>query len=506
MRPSVFRINRGICSHLLLLTFAVMTGAVLAQATQEARVAASALKIEPLAGEQKIKVSLRLLDAVSVIGVEAKAGAQTVPAVWRGFDAAAPPGGCAWLVVVDTSNPARQRTVEACAGEVRAFLKRLPKGDTAMVATLARDLEVAAPFGSSVDQVDPALDGMKADGDAAFTSLIFQNVKHALSDHLARRPEARRCVVLLTDGKDETPGGPLRITERRNELIAEAKKLGIPIHTLGFAEKATEANYFADLKEASIQTDGLHFPAAVASRQLPADTWPTLIGVMHSGGEAMLDLAGLKTPAALRLEMTCAESQKAVVAIPQEMVKAALPATAPAAAAITAPVPLEPEPAVMPPAPPPPPAIAFPGWYAWLAGGVIALLLMVAVSRPKNKKSAAVDPAGTVVPIPGSAGPEVPRVAAVVAMLEVVDTGRRHPVTAAGAKIGSGGHNDIVVDDDSVSADHCMLSLSKGEWVIADTGSVNGLRVNGTYYHQATVNPDDVIHIGEVRLRLHAAG
>lgn len=472
----------------------ILTGAALAQPGQEARVAASALKIEPLAGEKKIQVSLRLLDAAFVLGAEARVGGQVVPVVWRGFEAA-PPGACAWMIVVDTSNPARQRTVEACAGEVRAFLKRLPKGDTAMVATLARDLEVAAPFDAAAEQLDAALGGMRADGDGAFTSLIFQNVKHALADHLARRQEARRCVVLLTDGKDETPGGPLRVTERRNELIAEAMKLGIPVHTLGFAEKATEANYFADLKEISLQTDGLHFPAAVATRQLPAEAWPTLIGVMHSGGVAVLDLGGVKASGALRLELTCVAGQKAAVEIPPGLVPAVV--TGEAAVPDTPPTPGPPAPAPVTP--------ALPSWAWWAVGGVLLLLLIVVKARP-GKPAAAMAPT-MAEPQPPMVSPVDEELARPLVALEMIDgEAKRHAVTAKGVKIGSARHNDIVLQDDSVSADHGSLSLQNGEWVIADTHSVNGLRVNGTYYHQATLTAGDVIHMGEVRMRFLAEG
>ncbi|HBJ85466.1 MAG TPA: hypothetical protein DDZ88_16630 [Verrucomicrobiales bacterium] len=485
--------------------FAAMMGNLMAQTATEARVAASSVQTEPVAGGKEIRVTLRLMDALTVTSVTATLGAgatkNPVPILWTAFDALPPPADCAWMVVVDNSNPARQQTIEACADAARSFLKLLPKSDTVMIASLARDLVVAAPFGSTPPQLEAALAGMKAEGDASFTTLIFQNVKHALADHLSRRAEARRCVVLLTDGKDETPGGPLRITERRNELITEARKLGIPVHTLGFAEKATEANYFADLKELSLQTDGLHIPAAVSTRQLPPDTWPLLIGVMRSGGTALLDLADVKESGALRLELTCDTGRKAVIEIPKDMVEAAL--HVPSASAQT-------------------PAIqnegawheSIPAWSWWAAGAVILLLLVLMKARTKNPQAPQARTSPAARPEAPSKAPvhEMPQTETPVevppasnAFLEMMDAGnKRHPLPAKGLKIGSGKHNDVVVKHDSVSEYHCLVSLQNGEWVIADTNSVNGVQVNGTHYHQATLSPGDVIQIGEVRMRFLA--
>lgn len=444
--------------------------------------AASSLKIEPVGAQTKIKASLRLVENAVITSAAAKINSgtteQAVPVAWTAFESMTP-ANCSWLIVVDTSNPARQRTVEACAGEVRSFLKLLPKGDAVMIASLARDLVVAAPFDATPAQLETALAEMKTEGDASFTSLIFQNVKHALADHLSRRSEARKCVVLFTDGKDETPGGPLRVTERRNELIAEAKKLGIPVHTLGFAEKATEANYFADLKELSLQTDGLHVAADVASKQLPQDTWSRVVGAMHSGGTAVLNLEGIKDSAALRLELACEDGRKAVVGIPQDVVSAAVPATMMPIDSTT---------------------FALPPWTLWAAAGVVLLLLAM---KKRSKKPAVVrqakDVPAKVAPALEVADEDASAVSLVY--LEMLDGGKRHLISAKGVKIGSARHNDIVLKHESVSEDHCSVTLKNGEWVIADSNSVNGLRVNGTYYHQAALSPGDEILLGDVRLR-----
>lgn len=477
-----------------VLFTALLLGAGASLMAQEARVDMSSLKIEPLAGERKIKVSLRLADtpAVTTVSASIKTGTakQTVPAAWASFEST-PPANCAWLIVIDNSNPARQPTVAACVNEARALLSSLPKGDAVMIASLSRDLVVASPFESAQDQRDTALAAIKAEGEASLTTLIYQNVKHGLADHLARRSETRKCVVLLTDGKDETPGGPVAVKARRDELISEAKKLGIPLHTFGFAEKATEANYFADLKESSLQTGGIHVPAAVATRELGAETWPTLIAVMHGGGTATVDLTALKQAAPVHLEVLTASGKKATVLIPQETVAAVLP-----------PLPVQknesvsPQPQVTESAPS--------GWLWWAAGAaVVAVGVFIVTRSGRGKQPIFETPAKTVAPTrpeppaPVSASSSTP-----LAYLERCDDKqKRHPVTARGVIIGLGKHNDLKFGHENGPDSQCALSLTNNEWVIAEAGSGNAAVVNGKYYYQATLAPDDIIEVGDIKLR-----
>jgi hypothetical protein len=77
----------------LLLGACLVTGMSLM--AQEARVDAVSLKIEPVAGETKIEVSLRLADTPDITKVSAtvKTGTaeQTVPAAWTSFASKAQP-------------------------------------------------------------------------------------------------------------------------------------------------------------------------------------------------------------------------------------------------------------------------------------------------------------------------------------------------------------------------------------------------------------------------------
>lgn len=64
--------------------------------------------------------------------------------------------------------------------------------------------------------------------------------------------------------------------------------------------------------------------------------------------------------------------------------------------------------------------------------------------------------------------------------------------------IGRAKSNNIVLDHGSVSRFHAVLhSAAGGQWQIIDRDSSNGVRVNGTATHEATLQADDQIAVGE---------
>jgi hypothetical protein len=502
---------------------------------QEAKVATS-LRIDPQEKEGKIEVSLRLVDAPNIVlasgSTDSAKDSKPVPTTWKAF-ATSEESKCAWLVVIDNSNPARQRTVDACLSEVRQLVSKLPASDPIMLATLARDFVVISPFESKEAERDTALGAVKTDGESSLATLIYQNLRQAMVEHLGKRNEPRKAIVLLTDGKDETPGGPEAIRSRRDELIAKAKELEVMIHTIGFAERASEANWFADLKEISMETEGLHLAAEVATRQLPPDAWATLQGVTRGGGTAILDVSGLEQPTPVKLELETADGSRAVVTVPAaDVAKALVTKEPPKAADPTTPNPesgstpsMDKEGLPVPDsaegqdtseADPTPEKTVAPPWLWWAVGGVVALLLVIILVVLSRRRAAAdarsaealreaeqarilnemltqqeADP-GTVIVAPVA-----------LAYLEMCDADQtRHPVTVTNLRIGRGQHNDLVLRNDSVSGNHCTLTRNRqGEWVLTDLKSGNGVIVNGAQVKEAVLRQGDVIELGDLKMR-----
>lgn len=92
-----------------------------------------------------------------------------------------------------------------------------------------------------------------------------------------------------------------------------------------------------------------------------------------------------------------------------------------------------------------------------------------------------------------SAVPTRPRRAFVVA------EGKRMPVPATGAVVGRSRECDIVLADANVSRRHAEIRWASTTWTIADLGSTNGVRVDGTRITGATPVTDGArIELGTV--------
>jgi hypothetical protein len=513
---------------------------------QSAKVAAGSVEFKPDAAKKELAVGFRLVDAVEVTSVETTAAGKTesIPSTWEAWVGDKAPA-CAWLIVVDTSNPKRAKTVSACVEDVRSFLVSLPKQDSLSVCSLALNLVEAVPFGSAPEDVSKALTAIKADGDASKTTLIFTNLREGLS-RLAERKEARKALLLLTDGKDETPGGAAAKEIEKNKLIEAANKAGIAIHTFGYAETLPDQAEFASLKEISSQTDGIHRGASVTSKELPAGIHKLLQGAMHGAGVAHIDLKNLKEPSALTLTVKTADGKTATLQVPNEKVVAAAPAvvTPPAPGATAeeiakkaeedkkkaADAAAEKEKADKAAADA---AVAKKKaeatkkaeeekkrlWIGLGAGGVLALLLaaflMMRASRKRAEEEARIAEEARQAE-EARADQETRRAEAArrseetkkteappLAWLEMCDAQQtRHPIRIPNLKIGRGQHNDFVLRNDSISGNHCVLDRNReGEWSITDLNSGNGVVVNGTLVKQAALRQGDTIELGELKMR-----
>jgi hypothetical protein len=69
--------------------------------------------------------------------------------------------------------------------------------------------------------------------------------------------------------------------------------------------------------------------------------------------------------------------------------------------------------------------------------------------------------------------------------------------------LGRGPQNSIVLADQSVSAEHALISSRLGQWWVEDIGSTNGSFLNDERLTQpAVIQTGDIIRLGVVRLRV----
>jgi pSer/pThr/pTyr-binding forkhead associated (FHA) protein len=124
---------------------------------------------------------------------------------------------------------------------------------------------------------------------------------------------------------------------------------------------------------------------------------------------------------------------------------------------------------------------------------------------------------------PTNAVPAVPKIAdlkattdpsidlrPVLAWLEIINEGARKgtrfDIRTSLAHLGRGAHNDVAIDDDSVSDTHAKLQRRDDGWYLIDVGSTNGTYVGGsrlTGERRLDGAPD--IRLGGVKMIFHAA-
>jgi adenylate cyclase len=66
--------------------------------------------------------------------------------------------------------------------------------------------------------------------------------------------------------------------------------------------------------------------------------------------------------------------------------------------------------------------------------------------------------------------------------------------------IGRGKDNDIVLDDSTVSRNHATVKRRDNEYILVDLGSFNGTKVNGELIQSNTLQHNDFIKIGRIKL------
>ena len=530
---------------------------------QSAKVAKDSLEFKPDTDKKELAVGFRLVDDVNVTSVRAatEGKGESVPATWEAWDGDKVPA-CAWMIVVDTSDPTRLKTVAKCVELVRSFVTSLPNQDKVAVFTLARDLSEVLPFGSAPDVVTKGLTAIKPAGDASQTTLIHSNLRNGL-ERLVERKEPRKAVLLLTDGQDQTPGGAAGVEIEKKKLIEAAKSAGIVVHAIGYAESGDGQKHFAALKDLAAQTDGLFEAAALKTKEVPAERLTLLRGVMHGAGTVHVDVKDLKEPAALTVTVKTAAGKTAALQVPSEMVavaKSASPAEIEAAkradeeaavkkatedkkiadeaaakkadedkktadaeaAAKKAKEAREEADKLTKEKDVADKAVAKQKkiWIGVGSGVVVLALVAVMMVRASRKRAAekarmveeerlAEEEAARRAEVARRKADETKIVEAPpLAWLEMCDAQQtRHPVRIPSLKIGRGQHNDFVLPNDSVSGNHCVLNCNREkEWSVTDLNSGNGVILNGSPVKQAALRHGDVIELGELKMRflLHA--
>jgi Ca-activated chloride channel homolog len=158
------------------------------------------------------------------------------------------------VLCVDRSGSMRQDDrIGDLKRAVAAFLEGLPKGSRVAVISFSNQIELICPFTTDHARAIEAVEALELGDGTRYYDAVAEALK-LLGDE-----SGRRAVLALTDGEDNA--------SRRNNLtkvIAQAKALGLPVHTLGFGDEREIA--VDALARLATETRGQHYLAKDADQ------------------------------------------------------------------------------------------------------------------------------------------------------------------------------------------------------------------------------------------------
>jgi two-component system, cell cycle response regulator len=80
---------------------------------------------------------------------------------------------------------------------------------------------------------------------------------------------------------------------------------------------------------------------------------------------------------------------------------------------------------------------------------------------------------------------------------ESTQFGKRYVLTTGPLLIGRGTENDVVLDNDIVSRQHCRFDRKSDKWFVSDDGSTNGTYVNDVPVKEQSLRQGDQIKVGD---------
>jgi hypothetical protein len=365
------------------------------------------------------------------------------------------PAAALVAVLLDSSGSVSPRELDRARQLSLEVLRSLPPGSEVAVFTFDDQSRLVLPRTTRADEVKRALDGARTGG--RHTALY--DALYDASRYLRDSGADRTAILLITDGRDE------QSTLNVEDGLRLAEEGRIPVFAVGVGQ---------------VEERGLRRIAKLTG------------GQYHGAREA----SGAQLVAAMM---------------------AAAPAARPAG-------PSSPQPGTMPRAPAPttagpmgrPPQPAAGGSGNRLAAVIAALVVLAAIGLGLVRRrrgspppaAAAPDLSSTVVSRVGGTTEEylektvVLRSKAVLAVTRGPLAGQVFDLSPVSAtSLGRSKANDLVLDDVSVSSQHCRIRPEDGAFVLLDLKSTNGTFVNERRVTSHKLAEGDVIRVGEMQLQ-----
>lgn len=414
----------------------------------------------------------------------------------------------AWLFLVDRSDRRRRQTIKKIGATVVKLGNNRSGKRKFAIGVFDNTLKILAEFSDNKEEFDSQARKIAAGGDA---TELYRITKKAI-EWLSEEQADRRALVIMSDGKAEDKGF------RRSDVISAARKHGVVIYGVGYAERSRDTPDLQVLRRLADETQGPYVVANRSTRELPKAFHDAFTQYLENGGEVTIPIGALSGEVNLRIKVEFDGGASASN-------NSAVTVTAQAA-----------EPAGEPSAPPSGgdgdgqadkpktfvakllDAVKKNKTAAGLAGGgLLAMLFGAIVLGLKSRRKPPPLPPISMEPLPTSEPSKGGRRRTVVTAptltndpsqvvygwFQFLDAGAtKVPITATTVRIGRHSDNDLRIANDSVHRQHAVMHMTPAKkFVIRDLGTKNGVYVNSSRQEQTEIVDGDLIELGEVRMR-----
>jgi Mg-chelatase subunit ChlD len=354
------------------------------------------------------------------------------------------------LILADVSDPKRSNTVEVKYGRsIGEILRYLKPHQQVGLAEFDSEIRVLAPIGADINSLQKASQALKATGQA---TEFYKNILAAI-DLLKKSTSERKGLVILSDGKDEDRA------YKFEDVIKLAKENNITILSLGYLESQQNTPFLQSLKRLADETHGLYFDVSDSAGALPLNLAGKPLAFIEKGGRITYQLQKVHEAHKVNLFLGRANGEK--ITLSSDVV--------------------------------PPDDRTF--WlktidfvvlnWLWVALGTLLVILVftgsiyLIIKRIRRSKPVTY-----------------------ATLIELNGMGTKHKIQQTAIRIGRGADNDIRLMNDSISSHHAEIHRRReGDFYIVDLASTNGVFVNDEKVHQGELKNNDIIELGEVRLR-----
>ncbi len=394
----------------------------------------------------------------------------------------APDSVTAVLLLVDTSDPARNNVVRKNIRQIVRMIESAGTRHRIGLASFDKDLVMHVPFGGNKTSLIEQAETLRA---AGMTTELFRSALEAI-DLLSATNADRKVIFMFSDGLAED------IAYFHQDVVAAAREHGVIINTLGFARTPALTVALQTLRRLSNETGGI-FIESNTNFDLPTAFLNNPYVNIDTGGQFVVDLGNIDNHRSESFGIT------AVFETTGGKLPVMIPVNLPAGQIMPAPYTLRPDPIadrpVQPAAQPAPAGTVKMNWlwYGVPAALLISILLSLTAIYLLYRKQPATGP----VVVSG-----IPRQKPLAYLINQRDHATLYPVTSPLWRIGRGKENEMALNDSSISRRHAEIHrLDNGKFVLYDCGSTNGVFVNNRKITEQNLYEGDIIEIGDALLR-----